>query len=184
MQKNNSFNLWLLTALGLGTICGLFSFELTSKLSSIIIELFINTLKLISLPIIFLAILSTVTKMNNLKEAAFLGKKILTYTTLTTLIAASVALLLFYFINPIAPTRGIHETPLLTNIINTNYVQFLLNIIPSNPVQAALDNNVLGVTFMAAILSIAILKIPGEQGQVVKSFFQGLFAALLKISSW
>lgn len=184
MNKNNRFNLWLIVALLAGIICGLFSFEITTKLSTVIITLFINTLKLISLPIIFLAILSTITKMNNLREAAYMVKKILKYTVLTTLIAASIALLLFYFINPTSTLTSIPGDESLSSVVKTSYLHFLLNIIPSNPVVAVMENNVLGITFMAVILSIALLKIPHEKGAVVKSFFQSLFDALLKISSW
>ena len=88
-------------AIVLGVLAGYsqnaFIFRLAETLSS----LFINLLKLVSLPIIFLSIVSTAAGMENMEQIKLLGQKVIKYTLLTTLLAASIALLLFIGINPV-----------------------------------------------------------------------------------
>ena len=75
-------------AMLLGLASGISSINFFSDAAGIISEIFINLLKLISLPIIFLAITATITGMQDLKEMRFLGKKVFSYTIFTTLLAA------------------------------------------------------------------------------------------------
>ena len=64
--------------------------------------IFINLLKLMSLPIVFLSIVTTAFKFESLDKFKALGARVLKYTLITTLIAATVALGLFVLLNPIA----------------------------------------------------------------------------------
>ena len=60
-------------------------------------QLFINLLKLVSLPIIFLSIVSTAAGMENIEQIKRLGQKVIKYTLLTTLLAATIALGIIYW---------------------------------------------------------------------------------------
>jgi Na+/H+-dicarboxylate symporter len=51
-------------------------------------------------------------------------------------------------------------------------------------VQPFSENNVIGVLFLAMLLSFAILAIPGENRSVLHSFFKSLYAAIMKITGW
>ncbi|GAB4189454.1 MAG: dicarboxylate/amino acid:cation symporter [Simkaniaceae bacterium] len=184
MKKFLFSNIWIFTAFILGIIASKIPIPYISTLAHGIMEIFVNLLKLISLPIIFFAIISTVTSMKSLKEAGFLLKKTLKYTLITTLIAATIGLLLFLFIDPAAQAVSSGATNSPGTVLEGSYFSFLLKIIPSNPVQAFLDHNVLGVAFIAGILSIAILQLPAKYQETVAPFFQGMFQALLKIASW
>ena len=181
MKISHSYNIAILTAILLGSLSGYFSIPFFEHLSSTIITLFLSMLKLISLPMIFLAIISTMTKMKSLGEANFLIRKIAKYTLITTILASSIGFFLFHFLRPTMTIEGMQ--PEAIPEMSGSYLSFLLKIIPSNPIQPFLENNVLEVTFIAAILSIAILKLPENTSATVKSFFQGLFEALLKITS-
>ncbi len=179
MGTNKTYNLLILLGVILGGILGHFSTPIVSAFASGVMELFVNLLKLISLPMIFLAIISTLTTMNGLSEARRLLGKILKYTIVTTLISASVGLTLFILIKPAHIAQTVAQAVTLPE---GTYFTFLKKIIPENILQPFHEDNVLGVAFISAILSIAILKIPHEKSQVVKSFFQGLFEAFLKIT--
>ena len=180
MKKIFSGNRSMLFALLLGGICGLFSIPYADKAADIIIHLFMNGLKLLSMPIIFLSIVATLASMESLGSAARMLRILLKYTVLTTLLAASIGLILFLIIDPVS-----------TNIISDSfttphegYLSFLMKIVPSNPIQAFLEGNVLGVAMMAALLGVAIVKLPHDSGQPLRALFKGLFQALLKISTW
>ncbi len=178
-MKKNYFNLGMVLALLFGGILGFFDLPFVVSLADVISKLFINMLKLISLPMIFLAIVSTLSRMTSLSEAGVLLKRILTYTVATTLIAATIGMILFLVIQPV----NLGEAIAIAVPKQGNYLSFLMKIIPENPVQPFLENNVLGMAFLAAIFSIAILKLPKEQNNLLRDLFGALFSALLKITS-
>ena len=173
-------NALILLAAVFGLVCGYLTIPGLYPLAQLVAELFLNFLKLISLPVIFLSIVATITNMSNWGEAKILLKKILTYTVLTTLISASIALLLFIVIKPSA--QGYLPAAPIPNLKLPSYASFLKTLIPSNLVTAFQTNNVVGVAFISGILSFAILKLPSQHKNPLQHFFQGLFQALLKIS--
>lgn len=179
MNKNTLFNIGMLLALIAGVMLGIYPIPGIQPLADTISKLFINMLKLISLPMIFLAIVSTLTRMTSMSEAGILVKKILKYTIITTLIAATIGMLSFLMIQPINDQSAVTQT----FAFKGTYLSFLTNIIPENIMQPFLENNVLGMAFIGIILSIAVLKLPNETNKVLKDFFGALFDALLKITS-
>ena len=107
MNRNTAYNISFLLAVLAGATCYFFPIPFVLTLANTISELFLNMLKLISLPMIFLAIVSTLTQMKNLKEAGWLLKKILKYTLITTLISAAIGLILFTALKPNHPATTI-----------------------------------------------------------------------------
>ncbi|MCB1114847.1 MAG: dicarboxylate/amino acid:cation symporter [Chlamydiia bacterium] len=182
MKSNVIFNFGMLLALTFGGLFGYLNLPVTNNAAHVISHLFLNLLKLISLPMIFLAIVSTLTKMTSLKEAGLMLRKILKYTLLTTIIAATIGMILFIFIDPVKPVAGGADEAALVST-QADYLSFLLKIIPDNLVQPFIENNVLGMAFIATLFSIAILKLPEKQSHLLRDVFGALFAALLKITS-
>jgi len=180
-MKFNS-NYWMLIACVVGVICGLVNIPAISALAHGISDVFLNLLKLISLPLIFLAILSTITSMKSLKEAKSILSKTVKYTIGTTVLAATIALGLFLLINPVGTIDTSNATQIAQD--SHSYLHYLSKVIPSNPIQPFIENNVIGVAFMAAILSLAILSLPSRQKETLQPFFKSLFDALLKIAGF
>lgn len=185
-QKQNSwFNMNVFLAIA--TLCGLLSGYLAiptvDYAAGIVSDLFINMLKLVSLPIIFLSIVSTASGMESIDEIKILGKKVAKYTIVTTLIAATIALTLFLVINPV---RGVVDSSAAigAQMGQKGYFDYLLKVIPSNFVQPFSENNVIGVLLMAMVLSFATLAIPSEHRKVLHTFFSSLYAAIVKITTW
>lgn len=174
-------NLYILLAFILGIIAGALAIPEIYRIAQLVAELFLNFLKLISLPVIFLSIVATITNMKNIGEAKILLRKIFTYTVLTTLISASIALGLFMYLKPVAP--GYLPSSGMPPVQLPNFYDFIQGLIPSNLVKAFAKNNVIGVAFIASILSFAILKLPKAHKDPLQSLFQAFFQALLKISA-
>jgi Na+/H+-dicarboxylate symporter len=144
--------------------------------------IFMNFLKLIATPIVFLAIVATISNMQGLNEMQNLGKRVFGYTLFTTLLAASVSLALFLIIDPAKNLEiGLEGKEILQN---ESYFSFFLNIMPGNFVQAFLENNVIGVALIGFLLGIAILKLPKENSIFLSSMFSSLFKALLKVAEF
>lgn len=180
MKTNQIFNLSMLLALVTGGVLGSTSLPFVHESANVISTLFLNMLKLISLPMIFLALVSTLTRMKNLKEAGFLLKKILKYTLITTIIAASIGMIVFLIIKPVKIVENIDPSFIHTQ---GTYLSFLTQIIPDSLIQPFVSNNVIGMAFLAVVLSGAILKLPEEKSRILRDFFGALFDALLKITS-
>jgi len=164
----------------LGTVLGMFSTHFIHICAQIISELFLNMLKLISLPMIFFAVIATLTKIKDLHETRTVLRKTFKYTFITTLISAIVGLLFFIIIRPV---KGEGITSSFAISMKEHYLSFITKIIPTNPVQPFLENNVLGIAFMATLLGIAIVQLPENQGKILCDFFRAIFDALLKGAS-
>src|SRR5258708_23941296 len=84
-----------------GLISGFFAPPALFDVASGVSHLFMSLLKLVSLPIIFLSIVSVATSVENMEAMKRMGKKVVKYTLITTVIAASVALAIFVFVQPV-----------------------------------------------------------------------------------
>lgn len=179
-------NLLLLAAIGLGLFTGWANIPFLNTVASGTSDLFLRLLKLISLPIIFLAVTATITGMKDFHEMRKIGRKVFFYTLGTTLIAASIALFLYLVIDPSRSAMGTSElaTSSQESSGQKSYLTFLFNIIPSNFFQAFAESNVMGIVFVAILLSIAILFLPEEQKTFLNKLFAGLFASMIKITSF
>lgn len=180
MQNKKSFFL-LLGSIFLGIFTGLFGQELILKGAEITASLFMNFLKLLSIPVIFLSIISTLSGMKNQLEIGTLGKKVFTYTLLTTLIAASVGLMLFFIIQPSAKIT-ITDAAQIVKAPTDTYLSFLWKIVPSNIVQVFLENNVIGTAFIGFIMGLAATRLPEENRISVHQIFSSLFKLVLKVT--
>ena len=91
----------LAVILACGILTGLFAPVWIFGVAQVVSELFINLLKLISLPIVFFSIISTASSMESVQEVKSLGGRVLKYTLMTTIIAATIALSLFVLLSPV-----------------------------------------------------------------------------------
>lgn len=182
-KLNSQSPLVIFAAMLAGIACGFSNLTFFFDSATVISDIFINLLQLISLPIIFLAITSTITGMQDLKEMRFLGKKVFTYTLFTTLLSATVALILFLVINPTKTT--ISSAPIQESTVSQpSYLTFLIKAVPSNLVVAFSENNVIGIAFVAILFSFSVLFLPKNQKDTVHNLFSSLFAAVLKMTSF
>lgn len=171
----------ILIAIALGIVTGLFPHPYAITAAENLGTIFVNLLKLISVPIIFLAIVSTITGLRDKTTIKFLGGKTLKYTLLTTIIAASVALGLFLFIEPVSVQN---YTAVTGNnpYESVSYWEFVLSNVPSNIVTPFSEGNVIAILFLAILVSFAVLSLPVEQKTFLNNWFTSLFAAMLAIT--
>jgi len=170
----------LIVSVIFGLFAGFFAPAWLMATAEICSEIFVNLLRLVSLPIIFLSVVSTLSNMGDLAEVRRLGSRVVRYTCLTTVIAASVALGLFVLIQPVSPDMVGADAGVVAE--GGGYLTYLLNIIPSSPLQPFLEHNVLGVLFLALLLSGAILALPKDNKDVLSQLFSSLFAAVMQMT--
>jgi Na+/H+-dicarboxylate symporter len=178
MKKTMQSHFILLAAILLGILSGLTQQKHLLMGAQTIATLFMNFFKLIAAPIVFLSIFSTLLNMLELKEMKTIGKKVILYTILTTVIAATAALVFFLILNPVQEVHSDASGFLPEQ--KSSYASFLLQIIPSNFVKAFLDNHVIGIAFIAFILGLASFKLSNEDRQTLSRFFSVFFKLTLK----
>lgn len=163
--------------------------------------LFIRPLQLMTLPIVFIAVVAGVASIGNPQKLGVLGVSTLGYYLLTMMAAISLGLIL---VTTIAPGGDVTEESRQALIAesgpiaegtqqrmeagaSTGLGEIILNLgerlIATNPVEAAAEGNTLGIVFFAILLGLAIVSV-GKSAEPVKAVFDGLFEALLKLVTW
>lgn len=176
-------SLFILLAILAGVLSGMTHWEVLLKTADTLSTLFMNFLRCIAAPIVFLSIFSTLLGMKGFGEMRTLGKKVFSYTLLTTLIAASIALALFLLIQPANGVLFSSEIG-ASSARSESYLSFFTQIVPSNFVKAFLENNVIGIAFLAFLLGVASLHLPEENKETLGRLFSSLFKLVLKVTEF
>ncbi|MGL9717722.1 MAG: dicarboxylate/amino acid:cation symporter [Wolbachia sp.] len=155
--------------------------EVIFEVAKLFSDIFISLLKLISLPLVFLSIVSTISGLKDSIEIKTLLKKTLFYTLLTTIIAAFVALSFYLLMDPVRK-NFISNTIESVSGGNYNYFSYLKSLIPSNFVQVFLENNVIGSILIAFLMGGAVISLSREKQDILHQVFSALFDTLLKIA--
>jgi proton glutamate symport protein len=158
--------------------------------------IFINSLKLIAIPLILAALIKGVSDLKDISKLSKMGGRTIGIYIVTTVIAVSIGLVLVNIVNPgksiTEETRQEMVDSYSTN--TTKYkdeaakqqqsgpLQALIDLVPSNIFEAATSNrNMLQVIFFAVFFGIGLILIPEEKGATVKKFFDGFNEVILKM---
>tara|TARA_B100001094_G_scaffold333296_2_gene410424 strand:- start:13666 stop:14919 length:1254 start_codon:yes stop_codon:yes gene_type:complete len=135
--------------------------------------MFIHAIMLMVIPLVFFSIVTGVLELNDLSSFGRLGGKTFLAYLINTVIAISLAAFVAYMIEPGAglalqgkfPSAGDTQKQL------PDIFKLIVDIVPSNPVQALLSGNMLQIIFMA-IMTGVVVKMLGEQTAGAARFFQ------------
>ncbi|MBQ8499050.1 dicarboxylate/amino acid:cation symporter [Chlamydia sp.] len=172
-------NILLSSSIVFGLLLGWPDLPFVFSGAEIISAVFLKLLKLLSLPLVFFAIGSTITSIKNLRSMVAVVRSSLYYTFLTTVISASIALTLVVIVKP-----SIHQDGLTMNIEtnSTGYFAVLSNTIPANVLEPFLESNVIAAAFLSVLLASFSLSLPEDERLFVRSAFNTFFSLLLSIS--
>lgn len=139
---------------------------------------FMDLLKMLVVPLVFLSILKVII---NMKESQSLGK--LTSRSLlillgTTAIAAIVAIIVGNLFKLGVGAEVVQSKAEIKEV--SSFVDTIRGLIPSNPVKAMADANIVGVVIFAAFIGIAIKRLNKKYADIIKPAVD-LIEALYKI---
>ena len=158
--------------------------------------IFINSLKLIAVPLILGSLIKGVSDLKDISKLSKMGGKTILIYIFTTVIAVSIGLLL---VNVIKPGNSISEetrTELVGNYTESTQkykdeaasqkesgpLQALIDLVPENIIGASSENkNMLQVIFFAIFFGIGLILIPESKSKPVKDFFDGFNEVILKM---
>ena len=159
-------------------------------------NIFINSLKLIAVPLILASLIKGVSDLKDISKLSKMGGRTIGIYLITTVIAVSIGLTLVNIIKPGASISEETRNELVesykgdadSKIAQANEqkesgpLQALEDLVPSNIFAAASDNgNMLQVIFFAIFFGIGLILIPEEQAAPVKKFFDGFNEVILKL---
>jgi Na+/H+-dicarboxylate symporter len=158
--------------------------------------IFINSLKLIAVPLILASLIKGVSDLKDLSKLSSMGGITISTYIFTTLMAVSIGLIAVNIVKPGEYiTEETREQLVSAYSINANQkieaannqknlgpLQPLVDIVPSNFLSAASNNrNMLQVIFFAILFGIAMILIPKKKSKPIKKFFDSLNDVILKI---
>lgn len=180
-QQNFSRDIFLvLASILLGIGASFLDISLINTTAQTVSDLFIKFLQLMSAPIIFLAITTNFLNLGAQQHLKFYGKKVVFYTIITTLAAATVAYVLYQLIDP--TNTALLSSNMSAKTYNSTYLAEITKMFPNNIVNAFAENNVLGVALIAAIMGIAMMQLPKDQQDVLHPVFSGLFHTFINVA--
>ncbi|MDI3422459.1 dicarboxylate/amino acid:cation symporter [Streptomyces sp. B-S-A12] len=144
--------------------------------------IFIQLLKLAVAPLVFFAILVSITNLRKVNNAARLATRTLLWFMITSLIAVVIGLAIGLLTNPGAGTGLTPKDGAKPDSAGT-WLDFLTGIIPANVITPFTELNVLQIVFMAAVAGIAILKI-GEKAKPILDLSESVLTLLQKALWW
>ncbi|MYS93448.1 MULTISPECIES: dicarboxylate/amino acid:cation symporter [Streptomyces] len=145
-------------------------------------DTFIGLLKLAVAPLVFFAILVSITNLRKVNNAARLASRTLLWFMATSLIAVSIGLVIGLVTNPgagtgLTPKDG--ELPEKTG----SWIDFLTGIVPTDVITPFTQLNVLQIVFMAAVAGVAALQL-GEKAQPILNLSESVLELLQKALWW
>ena len=187
MSLTSKILIGMLSGLIFGSIISLLGLEANPFIKVYLIDgflniggqIFISLLKLMVVPLVFFSLTSGVSSLDkNLSLGRIAGKTLGLYL-ITTAIAISIGLSIAVFLNP-GNNLDLQTSTLLTIPESPNIKDIILNIIPSNPVQAMADGNMLQIIVFSILVGIAIRGL-GDSVKIIKDVVSNITDIVLKL---
>jgi len=149
-------------------------------------ELFLRLLKMIIVPLIVTSIVTGVLAVGDGEGLGRIGFKTMAYYLSTSTLAILTGLLL---VNVIRPGVGAHivlqEAPAQLEVVEQTplefLVDFLLNLVPLNPLRAMVDGDILQVIVFSLLVGFFITRISEPNRGTLTRLFQGGFEVMMRV---
>lgn len=190
-HKMHNLTRQIMLAMGVGALLGialnlLFGSDgllrdyLIDGLLYVVGAIFVASLKMLVVPLVFVSLVSGVTSLGNLSALGRMSVKAILLYLFTTAVAVSIALSLA---TAVGPGQGFDagsaeisfqgkEAPPLSEVF--------IGMVPTNPVAALSEGNMLQIIVFSLLFGIAIT-LAGERGKHVLSLFNDLDAVIMRM---
>ncbi|MBM7572777.1 dicarboxylate/amino acid:cation symporter [Aquibacillus albus] len=134
--------------------------------------IFLNLITMLVVPIVFFSITLGVVSLGDPKKLGRIGGKTIGFFLVTTTIAISIALTMAYIFQPgnvdVNTTGADFEANEAPSVVET-----FTNIIPTNPVQAMTEGNMLQIIFFSIFVGLALAVLGKKTEGITKLVEQG-----------
>ena len=165
----------------------------TSNVTGPIGQIFLRLLFMLVMPLLFAALVTGVAEMGDLKSLGKAGLKTLAFTVVISAIAVVIGLVLVNVFQP-----GVGVDPALAQQLlaegqegargivdsapaSIGGAQFFLDMIPSNVITAAADNQILPVMVFALFFGVGLVMAKGPGSDQLQRTLEGLLEVMMKL---
>jgi len=146
-------------------------------------SIFVAALKMMVVPLVFVSLVVGVTALSDLKALGRIGIKALSLYLATTAIAVTIALSLAGMVGPGQGFDAGETTASFSGNEAPPLAQVLINMVPTNPVAAMAEGNMLQIIVFALLFGIAVT-MSGARGKHVLNLFTDLDAVIMHMVEW
>ncbi len=179
--------IWMVAGLALGSLLNAFASSsefintyVVNGLFHVVGEIFINLLKMLVVPLVTFSLICGVCGLGDINKLGRVGIKSLLLFLTTTALAITLAISVASIIDPGQGFEISGETTAFTPPPAPPLSQVLIDIIPSNPVAAYAEGNMLQIIFFTILFAICILMI-GERGKPIISGAERLNDVMMQL---
>jgi Na+/H+-dicarboxylate symporter len=158
--------------------------------------LFLNALRMITVPLVVTAVIGGIAQIGGGRDFGRLGAKTLVFYLATTTLAVLTGLLAVHFLQP-GLVHGQPARDLIGLSADTAEVQrkvagrtgqdfadVLLRMIPSNPIAAAAEGDMLGLVVFSLLFGFFLSRLPGSAGSRLIELNQTIFDVMMRLTEW
>lgn len=143
-------------------------------------SLFVNTIKMLIVPLVFCSIIVGITSMQDTSKMGRIGFKAVMFYLISTAVAISIGLLLG---NLLQPGAGLELVAQQAEAVKetASLAETIVGLVPTNPVGALAQGHILQIIVFAVALGVSLTLI-GEKGKPAISVFESLAEAMYKLT--
>ena len=188
MKKSNRQLILWLGALVIGAVLGLLHSNAINATANFIATVYTRLFQFLAVPTVALAIMTTLISFGRQKSTRSIFLRTITYTLLTTFVAALVGMILYRLIAPESIPQSMLSSVSSGVDSESTFYDHIVSVIPNNIIQPFLSGNVLSILIIAAAvgLGIGFMKESDSKDILVKGIqgIQELFFILIKALIW
>ncbi|WFD10147.1 dicarboxylate/amino acid:cation symporter [Tepidibacter hydrothermalis] len=193
MKKSKSLSenlgLMIIISMILGIVVGYFIYKtnvgmfFASNICSNLGDIFMQLLKMVVIPLVATSIISGAASIGNTKSAGKIGGTTFAYYMFTTAFAVVLALIIGNLTQP-----GVGVDSSITSMFSNEYAdkgslpgfwETIKGIIPTNPIKALVDGNMLQILFFSLFLGFGISSLNEEKKEFILKVFDCITDALI-----
>lgn len=147
-------------------------------------NIFLNGIKMMVVPLVFISLVNGASSMSDIKKLGRVGTKTLVFYLSTTAVAITIAII---FASIVKPGMGLDMSSLVkttpTIADKTSLVQVISDMVPTNPIQAMANGNMLQIIVFAILMGTGLAAL-GKKAQPVIELFDSLNDLMMKMVSF
>ncbi len=179
MHLSNKILIGLVLGVIVGLVMGPEGLGFAKKWVAPVGTLFINLIKMIIVPLVLASLIVGACSLGDVRKLGRIGGKTISFYLITTALAVTIGIIVALVMSPgeglKLPANAVYKGKEAPPIMDV-----LINIIPTSPVKALLDANMLQIIAFALFIGIGITLV-GQKAKPVEAFFDGLAEVTYKI---
>ena len=157
-------------------------------------DLFIRLLCFLAVPLVLATLISGVASLGDIRKLGRIGLRTILIYISTTTVAITIGVVLALSIEPGNKISVSEKEDLVAQYqvaamdkakmsenIDIDIIDFLINIVPKNPMAAIANGKMLQLIFFALMLGITLTLIDPEKAKIMVSFFDALSESMIKM---